>query len=214
MSTSRVAVACPSCSPEEPTAHEVLKEAGLSTVRCTECDHVHKEDLSGPETVERQVVVSQDGDSFSARHEFPPGTELETGDEFLLDAPEALMQVRITSLQKESEQRVDRIDVETVQTVWTRAVGNVSVDLTLHPKGGEDEETRSLKLQVPGDEKFEVGEVAEYGGEEFEIEGFVVRDGAEGYTLSQYDHDGDWAFAKDLKRVYGRDQTTSAWSAW
>lgn len=213
MSTSRVAVACPSCSPDAPTAHELLKEAGLSTVRCTECGHVHKEDLSEPEPVERQVVVSQDGESFTARHGFEPGTDLETGDEFLLDTPEALLQVRITALQKESEQRVDRVGVEDVETVWTRAVGNVAVNLTLHPQGG-DEETRSLKLQVPGDEKFEVGTTVEFGGEEFAVEGFVVRDGAEGYTLTQFDHDGDWAFAKDVKRVYGRDQTTSAWSAW
>jgi uncharacterized Zn finger protein len=214
MSTSRVAVTCPSCSPDAPTAHEVLKEGGLSTVRCTECSHVHKEDLSGPETIERQVVVSQDGDSFTARYELEPDTELETGDEFLLDTPEAIMQVRITSLQKESEERVDRVPAEEVQTIWTRAVGNVTVNLTLHPKDGKREETRSLELQVPGDEQFVVGETLEHGEEKFTVQGLVVRDDADGYMRAQFDHDGDMALAKDLKRVYGRDETSSAWSAW
>lgn len=214
MSTARVAVACPACSPDAPTAHEVLKEAGLSTVRCTECSHVHKADLSGPETVERRVVVSQEGESVTAQYEVPPDETLAVGDEFLLDTPEAIMQVRITALQVGNEQRAEETTAEAVETVWTRAVGNVSVDLTLHPKGGTGAETRSLKLQAPGDEKFTVGEVVEHGDEEFAVEGLVVRDDAEGYMRQQFDHEGDVAFAKDLKRVYGRDQSSRAWSAW
>lgn len=214
MSTARVAVGCPACSPDAPTAHEVLKEAGLSTVRCTECSHVHKADLSGPDTVERRVVVSQEGESVTAQYETQPDESLAVGDEFLLDTPEAIMQVRITALQVGNEQRVEETAAEAVETIWTRAVGNVSVKLTLHPKGGTGEETRSLKLRVPGDEEFTVGEVVEHGGEEFAVEGLVVRDDAEGYVRRQFDHDGDVAFAKDLERVYGRDQSSRAWSAW
>jgi uncharacterized Zn finger protein len=211
--TERVAVDCPSCSPDAPTAHEVLTEAGLATVRCTDCGHTHKVNLPEESTVERQVVVSQEGESFSARNEFEEDETLAVGEEFLLDTPEAIIQARVTSLQVDTKERVDEASVEDVETVWTRAVGNVALNVTLHPKGGVHDETRSLTLQVPGDEEFVVGETTEYGGEEFTVEGFVVRDET-GYRRDKYDHAGDAAPAKDIQRLYARDETGTAWSAW
>ena len=213
MSHARVALACPSCSPDAPTAHEILKEADPATVRCGECGHTHKESLPDDETVERQVVVSQDGESFTARHETDPDERLAVGDEFLLDAPEALMQVRVTSLET-ADDRVEEATVERVETVWTRAVENVTVDVTLHPQDGKREETRSITLQVPGDEQFMVDETVTFGDEEFTVEGIVVRDDAERYDREQFDYTGDSALAKDIKRVYARDEQTTAWSAW
>ncbi|PSP58482.1 hypothetical protein BRC72_04990 [Halobacteriales archaeon QH_7_66_36] len=213
MSNPRVALACPSCSPDAPTAHEILKEADPATVRCGECGHTHKESLPDDETVERQVVVSQDGESFTAGHEAEPDERLAVGDEFLLDAPEALMQVRVTSLET-ADGRVEEATVERVETVWTRAVENVTVDVTLHPQDGGREETRSITLQVPGDEQFMIDETVEYGDEEFTVEGIVVRDDAERYDREQFDYTGDSALAKDIKRVYARDEQTTAWSAW
>jgi uncharacterized Zn finger protein len=213
MSHARVALACPSCSPDAPTAHEILKEADPATVRCGECGHTHKESLPDDETVERQVVVSQDGESFTAHYETDPDERLAVGDEFLLDAPEALMQVRVTSLET-ADGRVKEATVKRVETVWTRAVENVTVDVTLHPQDGKREETRSITLQVPGDEQFMIDETVTFGDEEFTVEGIVVRDDAERYDRQQFDYTGDSALAKDIKRVYARDEQTTAWSAW
>ncbi|MFC7176732.1 HVO_0476 family zinc finger protein [Halosegnis marinus] len=213
MSQSRVAVACPSCSPDAPTAHEVLKQADPATVRCGECGHIHKESLPEEETVARRTVVSQDGDSFAVQYERDPGEQVEVGDEFLLDTPEALMQVRVTAIETD-EGRRGRVPFEEVETLWTRAVENVVVDVTLHPKEGGREETRSLELRVPGDEQFMVDETAQYGDEKFTVEGLVIRDGVADYDRKQFDYTGDSALAKDLKRVYARDETSSAWSAW
>lgn len=213
--SERVATACPACSPGDPTPHELLAEGGRATVRCTDCGHTHKTELAGEERVERQVVVSQDGDSFTARTEFPPDERLAVGDEFLVDAEEAIVEVRVTDLQVGEEARTDAAAAAEVETVWTRAVGNVTVALTLHPKegAGRDAETRSVRLRVPGDERFVVGETSEHGGESFTVEGIVVREGA-GYGRRKYDHDGDAVPAKDCKRVYARDEATTAWSAW
>jgi hypothetical protein len=41
-----------------------------------------------------------------------------------------------------------------------------------------------------------------------------VRGDAPDYRFEKLDHDGDAVFAKDTKRVYGRDVTSAAWSAW
>lgn len=212
-SSDRVALPCPACSPQAETVHEVLSQGGMATVRCTSCSHVHKEELQEEGTVQRRVVVSQEGDSFRSHVDVPEGEELSVGEEFLLDTDEAIMTVRITSLECEAGRR-DEAPVTTVETIWTRAVENVSVPVTAHPKSGEHDETRSFDLQVPGDYEFVVDETNELGGEEFTIEGVHVRDDAHGYDHDKLDHPGDSVVAKDVKRLYVRDESTSAWSAW
>lgn len=211
--SQRVAVPCPACSPAQDTVHEVLKPGGQATIRCTECNHVHKAQLPKEHTFTRDVVVSQDGDSFSASVDVPADETLAVGEEFLLETEEAIMTVRITSLELD-QGRTEEAPAEDVRTIWTRAVGNVSVNVTAHPKSGEHDETRSFRLQVPGDYEFAVDETDEFGEEEFSIEGIYLRDDATGYDHEKLDFGGDSAVAKDIKRLYVRDESTSAWSAW
>ncbi|WP_101295429.1 HVO_0476 family zinc finger protein [Halegenticoccus soli] len=212
----QVAVVCPSCSPTEETVHEVLKAGGggRATVRCTACGHVHKVPIEREAEVETDVIVSQEDESFSTTVGAPPDEIVAVGEEFIVDTPEAIMLVRITALDLGGDRRVEEAAVEDVQTIWTRAVDNVSVNVTVHPRDGRRDETRSLKVQVPGDYEFTVGEVEEFGDEKFEVEGIQVRDDAAGYRFDKFDHEGDMVFAKDAKRVYARDETTTAWSAW
>ena len=103
-----------------------------------------------------------------------------------------------------------------MRTVWTRVVGNVAVDLTLHPKDGRHDSTYSTEVRVPGDELFTVGQVQEYGDAEFTVEGIVLRDDVERYGQRKLDYAGDQAPAKEIKRVYGRDESkvSNAWSGW
>ncbi len=211
--TQRVAVSCPACSPDVETVHEILKPGGQATVRCTDCQHVHKEQLPSEQKLSKDVVVSQDGESFSASVDVPEDEQLAVGEEFLLETDEAIMTVRITSLELD-QGRTEEAPAEDVRTLWTRAVGNVSVNVTAHPKGGEHDETRSFTLQVPGDYEFVVDETDELSGEEFTVEGILLRDDATGYEHEKLDFEGDSAVAKDIKRLYARDESTSAWSAW
>jgi uncharacterized Zn finger protein len=211
----RVAVTCPSCSPDVETVHEVLKDGGgRSTVRCTECSHVHKTKVETDEEVERDVVVSQDGESFTATVDAPPEETVAVGEEFVLDTPEAIMVVRITDLQLGDEVRREEAKVEAVETFWTRAVDNVRVNVTVNPTDGNRDDSRSVKIDVPGDYEFEVGQTEEFGEEEFTVKSIALRDDAAGYDFNPLGEDGDAAVAKDVKRLYADDETTSAWSAW
>lgn len=216
-SGDRLPLPCPSCSPGEETVHEVLKPGGHVTVRCTECGHVHKENVETPDEVTVDVVVSQDGDSYKTTLEAVAEEELAVGDEFVVETEEAIQQVRITSIEVGPEQRRDSAQMDEVETVWSRVVDNVSVNVTLHPKDGDGRhnETRSLRAHLPGDYEFTVGNTYEFGSDEFVCESIQIRDEmADAYRREKFDHHGDTAFAKDIKRVYGRDQKTSAWSAW
>ncbi|ELZ42259.1 hypothetical protein C471_04435 [Halorubrum saccharovorum DSM 1137] len=210
----RVGLVCPSCSSGEETVHEVLRPGGQATVRCTECDHTHKAEIPEEETVGLTVIVSQDGESFSTEMDVPADTYVATGEEFVVDSPDALMQVRVTGIEVGPEQRVEEADIEAVETLWTRAVDNVSVPVTLHPKDGNADQTRSLQVNVPGDYEFTVGETEVFGEEEFTVEGVQIREDAPEYRHEKLDHEGDFAYAKDCKRVYARDESLTAWSAW
>jgi len=212
----RVPVPCPACSPALETVHEVLSPGGQATVRCGECGHVHKERLPEAETVERDVVVSQDGDSFTATVEVPPGETLGAGDEFVVESESGIFTVRITSLEVGDQRRRKIAEADDVETIWTRDVGNVAVDVTKHPADGSRDGTESTKIRVPGDHEFTVGELEDFGEAGFEVEGIYVRDDARAdYEFEKLDHDGDTVLAKDVKRLYVRDDGPGrAWSAW
>lgn len=195
----------------------MLKPGGQVTVRCTECGHVHNEKVEKPDEVTVDVVVSQDGDSFKTTLEAVAEEDLTVGDEFVVETEEAIQQVRVTSIEVGSEQRRESAGMDEVETVWTRVVDNVGVNVTVHPKEGDgrSNETRSLRAFLPGDFEFTVGETYEFGSDEFICESIQIRDEmADAYRREKFDHRGDSVFAKDVKRVYGRDTKTSAWSAW
>ncbi len=207
----RASAACPACNDE--TVHEVLSPGGQATVRCTACDHTHKTDLSDPTTVSVDVVVSQDGESWPAAIDREPDDPITTGEEFVVETPEAIQQVQVTSIET-GDDRVDRVEPSDAETVWTRVVDNVGVNVTINPNDGSEDRSRSIKLYVPGDTAFEVGSVREAADEEFEVTAIHLRTDAEGYPTGTLSEDGDSAFAKHVKRVYGRDQQTSAWMGW
>ncbi|WP_458207067.1 HVO_0476 family zinc finger protein [Haladaptatus sp. NG-SE-30] len=210
----RVAVVCPSCSPEFETVHEVLKPGGQATVRCTECGHVHKTKIEEEQTEEIDVIVSQEGESFTATADVPIEETLAVGEEFVLETEEAIFVVRITSLEQDANRRVEESAAEDVETIWTRAVDNVSVNVTIHPKDGRRDDSRGIKVNIPGDYEFVVGETEELADEEFTIDGILVTDDATGYNFDRLDHDGDSVVAKDVKRIYADDESSTAWSAW
>ena len=212
----RVGVSCPSCSPDLETVHEVLSTGGgRATVRCTECGHVHKTAIETERTKEVDVVVSQDGESLTATVDVPVDERVRTGEEFLVETDEAIMQVRITDIEVGPEERESSAMGEDVQTFWTRAVDNVSVDITLHPREGDRDRTRSITAYLHGDYEFVIGETDDLEDEEFTVTDIHVRETAvERYPFPKLGEDGDTVEAKDVKRVYGYDESTDAWSAW
>ncbi|TMT85327.1 hypothetical protein E2L06_01395 [Haloterrigena sp. H1] len=211
----RVPTPCPSCSPDLETVHEVLTAGGGTlTVRCSECSHVHKIQPDTEREVTLDVVVSQGGESFTANVTAPEDETVEVGDEFILETEEVLSTVRVTSVELDGQKRVDEAPVDEIETVWTREVDNVAVNVTVHPQDGSRDDSHSITVHVPGDYEFEVGAVESFGDDEFEIDAFVVRDDASGYRRDRFEEPGDTAFAKDIKRVYAYDEQSSAWSAW
>lgn len=170
--------------------------------------------MPGAEPIDVDVVVSHDGDSMTATTSAPRDERVERGDEFVVETEDAILEVRITDLQLGAEQRTDEATIEDIETIWTRVVDNVAVPTTINPADGEIEESKSIKIHVPGDYLFTVGEREEHGDAAFVITGIHLRDDAIGYQHESMDHDGDTAQAKDISRLYARDDTDGGWTAW
>ena len=214
-SGERVPTPCPACSPELETVHEVLSaRGGALTVRCSECGHVHKVQPETEREVTLDVVVSQGGESFTANVTTPADETVEVGDEFLLETEEVLATVRVTSVELDGDRRRERAPAGEIQTVWTREVDNVAVNVTIHPQDGTREQSRSVTVQVPGDYELAVDSTEVFDDEEVTIDAIVVRDDATGYERDRYEQPGDVVLAKDAKRVYAWDEQSTAWSAW
>lgn len=209
----RVAVPCPACSPEIAMEHEVLSGGHTATVRCRECMHVHTatvEDSTGSRTV--RTVVSQDGDSLTSSIEVPDDAVFEVGQEFIVETDEAVYSVELTSIEGESGQRHDRLDVHETATLWTRDIGNVAIDVTIHPPSGSDASSRSTTLHTPGSRTFEVGEQLDIDGEPGRIHGIHLRD--DDVDRRKLNRTGDTARAKDIDRLYVRSTRRVRRSAW
>lgn len=196
--------------------HEVLSSGGQATVKCTDCGHVHTTRLTTEQSVTVNVVVSQEGESLPATITRSAQTTVETGDEFIVETESGVFTVEVTSIELPGDQRVETAPTTEIQTLWTRAVGNVAVPITVHPTAGTGDrhETYSTDVYVPGDRRLTVGEEITIDETPIEIEGLYLRDEAADAAVSPLESPGDQAQAKDLKRVYARDQTTDAWSAW
>lgn len=204
-----VATQCPAGSTDEPTLHTVLKPGGQATVRCQECGHVHKVRLSEPGTTPLTVIVSQEGESLSTTIERTADDTLSVGDEFIVEADEGIFTVETTALELGDESRPAEAPAAAIQTVWTRAIGNVTVPVTVHPQAGTGhrQDSYSAPLRVPGEYTVTVGAEETVDDTTVTIEGIHRRETADN-DERKLDAPGESAPAKDIERIYARDQET------
>lgn len=202
----QLAVTCPACSPDFETIHEVVSNGGQPTVQCRECGHVHSTTDPSPATPRSvRTIVSQDGDSIRTTVDIPPDAVLETGDRFVVETEEAVYSVELTSIEDGDGGRHETLEAERVETLWTRDIGNLSVNVTIHPQRGSGDESRSATVTVPGDEEITVGDSIDVSDTSVRVIGILLRDSAvEAGRPRKLDETGDSAVAMDLDRVYAR----------
>lgn len=186
-----VDVACPSCSPKEPTEHVVLKE-GL--MKCEVCGHVHAVPVKKEKMLKLRVIVSRQDKSYVQETEAAEDEELFVDDEMIIDSGDEISGVRIQSIEAKTGGRVQRAKAKDITTVWARAIDEVIVKVAIQ-KGPN---TRSINYKVNGDYEFVVGDKVMVKGFELVITGLKEREG------SHIDRKGKSLKAKNIKRVYSR----------
>jgi uncharacterized Zn finger protein len=119
----------------------------------------------------------------------PEDEELHVGDELLVDDPsQDVVMTQITSL--ETDRRVDAAPARAIRTVWARAIDEVPLKISISREG----RTKALKVTMPGDEIFTVGETRDVEGLRFRVVKIKLR--SEGFA--------DFAPAREITRVWGR----------
>jgi len=179
---------CPICGAD--TEHTLIKSGQENLVRCEECETVHSVQVERERLVNLKVIVSNDEHSSPYYIKIPAKEMLHVGDELLVDDPaKDVVVTEIASI--ETDRRVSSAPAETVKTVWARATDEVPLKISVYRNG----KTHSLKINVAGDEVFEVGEARKVEGFKFVIVKMKLR--GEGFAVQ--------AEAKDIQRVWGRE---------
>lgn len=212
----QLAVTCPACSPGVETVHEVLSPGGQPTVRCHECGHVHATSAGwSPPSRPVRTIVSQADESIAATVDVPEGVVLERGDRFVVETDEAVYSVELTSIEDADGRRHDRLGVDRIETLWTRDIGNVSVDVTVHPPPRSGRSSHSVRLRLPGDEELVVGDEMSVDDEPVRVVGLLLRgEAVAAGAKRKLDDRGSSAPAMDLERVYARSREADGRSAW
>jgi uncharacterized Zn finger protein len=179
---------CPECG--EFTEHVTVKLGREHLVRCEVCGTVHPTKLERTRLVPLRVIISATEASERRTIEVPAEDILEVGGELLVDDGIGdVAMVEITSIELEGERRVETARAVDVLTLWTRAVDEVVVKVSVHWRG----KTTSYAISARGDETFVVGEARTADGRRFRVEKIKLRDG----------RSPDRAAAKDIIRVWG-----------
>lgn len=178
---------CPSCGAD--TEHATIKSGQENLVKCEECGVVHSLQKRKERLVTLKVIVNKGEISQPYCIKIPEDEELHVGDALLVDDPsQDVVMTEVTSL--ETDRRVEAAPARALKTVWARAVDEVPLRMSVYRRG----QTQSLKVSMPGEEVFEVGDVRTTEGLRFKVVKIKLR--GEGFA--------DRAEAKDIVRVWGR----------
>jgi uncharacterized Zn finger protein len=189
---------CPSCSPDEPTTHIVLKHGGL--VKCEECGYVHAVHVPKKKVLKLRVIVSRQKESSVQEIEVSEDDVIHVGDEFVVEhEDDEVSGVRVQSIEVKTKGRPEVAIAKDIDTLWARTIDEVIVKIAIQ-KGAL---TESINYKVHGDTEFTVGDTLKLQGQEAEITSIKVRDG------NHKKRRGNVVAAKDIKRVYSRSLTSA-----
>ena len=182
---------CPECRDE--TEHEVVAESHDRLVRCTVCGHhqrIPKE--REPEVLLIKAIVSREGTSKVCGIELADDDKCSVDDHLVAECGNDAFGVEVTAIEC-GDKRVKKAKAPEITTLWTRAIENVVVKVSIH----DDWKTIPVYMECDGEQPFVVGEMYTVSGKRFRISHLKLRDG----PLMR--KEGWKTVAHRIKRVYG-----------
>ena len=158
-----ITVNCPECNDE--TEHQIVAESRDLLVRCTICGHhqrVPKE--REPPAVLVKAIVSKEGTSRVCGIEFAEEDECSAGDHLVAECGDDAFGVEVTAIEC-GEKRVKRATASKITTLWTRAIEQVVVKISIH----DGRKTIPVYMECDGEQPFVVGEMYVVSGKRFKI---------------------------------------------
>ncbi|MCS3924010.1 HVO_0476 family zinc finger protein [Methanosalsum natronophilum] len=186
---------CPSCSKEWPVMHHFIKNGQNPLVKCNTCGFIHPIKVEATKESTIKAIISSGETTFSLNTVLDSSESIRLNDEIIIDdeASQEAYLVLITSIESDGK-RVKESQVENIETIWCRDIGEVDVKFSIH----SGTETIPLTKRVLGDFEFTVGSQDKIGGMFFQITHIKIRDGK---LLSRK---GQIAEAKHIKRIFAK----------
>jgi uncharacterized Zn finger protein len=181
---------CPGCGHE--TEHQILKEGAELLVECSGCSHVHRVRIPEPTEIRVKAIVSDRDRSRVCEVELTDGEEVAVTDHLAALCAGDVAGVEVTAIES-GGQRVMRAAAEEISTLWTRAIEQVVVKVSVH----RGRTTEPLRISCTGDQEFTVGGIAAAGKTSFRISHMKLRNGR--VVRSE----GGKAAAREITRIYG-----------
>jgi len=183
---------CPECRDE--TEHEIVAESRDLLVRCTTCGHhqrIPKE--REPQSLMIKTIVSREGTSQVCGIELAEDDECSVDDHLVAECGEDAFGVEVASIECSGEKRVQRAKAKDIIALWTRAIEQVVVKISIH----DGRKTIPVYMPCDGEQEFVVGEKYVVSGKRFQISHLKLRDG----PLMR--KEGWKTIAHRIKRIYG-----------
>jgi uncharacterized Zn finger protein len=189
---------CPSCSPDEPTTHVILRKGGL--VKCEECGYIHAVHVPKKKVIRLRVIVSRHKDSTVQELDVNEDDIIRVGDEFVVEHEnDEVSGVRVQSIELKTKARPESAVAGEIETLWGRTIDEVIVKIAVQ-KGAI---TESINYKIGGDVDFTVGDSLKLQGDEAVITSIKVRDGG------HFKRKGQVVKAKNIKRIFSRSLTSA-----
>ena len=184
---------CPSCSPDEPTTHVILRQGGL--VKCEECGYVHAVHVPKKKVIRLRVIVSRHNVSSVQEIDVNEDDIIRVGDEFVVEHDnDEVSGIRVQSIEVKTKGRPENAVAGDIETLWGRTIDEVIVKIAVQ-KGAL---TESINYKIGGDFEFTVGDTLKLQGEEAVITSIKSRDSGHARRKGQV------VKAKDIKRIFSR----------
>ena len=186
-----ITASCPEC--KEETEHEVIAESRDMLVRCTACGHHRRiqKDREQP-VVNVKAIVSREGTSRVCSIELARDDTCSVEDHLVAECGDDAFGVEVTAIECGGK-RVNRAKAPAITALWTRAIENVVVKISIH----DGWKTLPLYMECDGEQPFVVGDVYTAGKKRFRISHIKLRDG----PLMR--KEGWKTVAHRVKRIYG-----------
>ena len=182
---------CPVCNDE--TEHEVVSESRDLLIRCTACgNHQRVQREHEPQSLMIKAIVSREGTSRVCGIELSEEDECNVGDHLVAECGDDAFGVEVSSIES-GEKRVQRARATDITTIWTRAIEQVVVKVSIH----DGRKTVPVYMECDGEQEFVVNEVYTASKKRFKITHLKLRDG----PLMR--KEGWKAVAHRIKRIYG-----------
>ncbi|MCC7554169.1 MAG: hypothetical protein KO202_06765 [Methanobacteriaceae archaeon] len=184
---------CPICGSEDlsvlksKTIPSKKKETKEFLLKCNDCQHIFKDNISQKNPVNKRLIISEQERSIKTSIDLFPNEELAIGDILISEYG----QIEVTSIEFDGK-RVKKAIISDIDTIWASSIEipvRMGISVDLHGK------VESYKVDIDRDIEISVDDIVK-------IEDYIIK--IHTIKTNERRKNSGYANSGDIKRIYGR----------